>query len=144
MSGVEIVPIHDVLRRLDPPDEYGWPKTDINGLELGIRGPYRNFVVAATVTASLGTWAVGPKAPGVFSPLQSDVQRAVADGWQDVPEILLGRLDYDKPVHGQQRSGQRTSRRNPGLDGATPSVAPYSPVIARPRETWSVTPASRL
>ena len=40
-----------------------------------------------------------------------DVQRNVDDLRQDVRSILLERLHHDRPVHGQDSSFERTSRR---------------------------------
>ena len=47
--------------------------------------------------------------------LLSDVQRNANDLRKDVSEVLLERVQHDRPVHGQYGSVQRTTRRNRSL-----------------------------
>ena len=47
--------------------------------------------------------------------LLSDVQRGANNLRKDVSEVLLERVQHDRPVHGQYGSVQRTTRRNRSL-----------------------------
>src|SRR5699024_9082102 len=47
--------------------------------------------------------------------LLSDVQRNANDLRKDVSDVLLERVQHDRPVHGQYGSVQRTTRRNRSL-----------------------------
>src|SRR5699024_9058221 len=58
-----------------------------------------------------------------FYTLLSYVQRNADDLRKDVSDVLLERVQHDRPVHGQYGSVQRTTRRQPPLKDADQVLA---------------------